>query len=47
MDTLPLIILIAFVAGIAVSWSRPSCEPQIIYYDEVQTGSCGLPHDRG
>jgi hypothetical protein len=47
MDTFLIIILVAFVAGLAVSWPRPSREPQIIYVvaepEQRSSGGCLLP----
>ena len=31
MDSLLIVVLVAFAAGVALSWRRPAPEPQIIY----------------
>jgi hypothetical protein len=42
METILIIALIAFMAGMALSRPRPSREPQIIYIQrEVETGTGG------
>jgi hypothetical protein len=47
MDSFLIVILIAFAAGIAVSWPRPSREPQMIYVvaepEQRSSGGCLLP----
>jgi hypothetical protein len=47
METLLIVVLIAFVAGVALSGQRPMQDPQIIYIQrEPQTnagGGCLLP----
>jgi len=46
MDTLLIIILVAFIAGVVLSGRRPSREPQIIYVatePEQRGGGCLVP----
>lgn len=46
MDTLLIVVLVAFVAGAALSARRPSREPQIIYVvteTEQRGGGCLAP----